>query len=139
MAISGITLQDEVTSSFNELKLGKSLQYIIYRITPDYKEVAVEKKQPAPATWDDLVKDLPADDCRYAVFDFKYSTESDGERNKLIFVLWTPDSAKIKVRMLYPSTKESLRRSFVGIGTEVQATDVSELAIEDVKARLLKA
>jgi len=139
MAISGITLQDEVTSSFNELKLGKSLQYIIFRITPDFKEVAVDKKQAAPATWEDLIKDLPSDDCRYAVFDFKYSTESDGERNKLIFILWTPDTAKIKVKMLYPSTKESLRRSFVGIGCEVQATDVSELAIEDVKARLLKA
>jgi cofilin len=138
MAISGITLQDEVTSSFNELKLGRGLQYIIYRITPDFKEVAVEKKQAAPATWEDLVKDLPSDDCRYAVFDFHYETASDGERNKLIFILWTPDTAKIKVKMLYPSTKDALRRSFVGIGTEVQATDVSELSIDEVKARLLK-
>lgn len=138
MAVTGITLQDEVTTVFNELKLGKGLQYVIYRLTPDFKEVEVEKKAPAPATWDAFVADLPKDDCRYAVFDYQFATDKDGERNKLIFVLWTPETARIKTKMLYPATKEAMKRALVGIGAEIQATDEAEISIDAVNDRLRK-
>ena len=41
-----------------------------------------------------------------------------------------PDTAKIKQKMLFASSKEALRRSLVGIATEIQATDVSEVSHE---------
>ena len=132
MSLSGIALNDEVTAVFNELKLGKGLKYVIYRINENHTEVIVEKKQAAPATWAQFVEDLPKNDCRYAVFDYHYETESDGERNKLVFVLWTPETAKIKSRMLYPSTKDAMKRALVGISTELQATDASEIDEENV-------
>ena len=138
MAVTGISLKDEVTSVFNELKLGKGLQYVLYRITPDFKEVEVEKKVPAPATWEQFVADLPRDDCRYGVFDYQFNTEADGERNKLIFVLWTPETARIKTKMLYPATKEAMKRALVGIGTELQATDEAEISLDAVKEKFAK-
>jgi len=138
MAVTGIILQDEVTSVFNELKLGHGLQYVIYRITPNLKEVEVEKKVPAPATWEQFVADLPRDDCRYAVYDYQFQTETDGDRNKLIFVLWTPETAKIKSKMLYPATKEAMKRALVGIGTELQATDEAEISLDAVKEKFAK-
>ena len=133
MAVTGITLDDEVTEIFNQLKLGKGLKYVIFRITPDYTRVVVEKSKEVPATWDDFVADLPKDDCRYAVYDYEFTLEDSGVRNKLVFVLWTPETAKIKTKMLYPATKEAMKRAFVGIGAELQATDLSEISKEAVE------
>ena len=42
----------------------------------------------------------------------------------------SPDSAKIKNKMLAASSKDALRRSLVGIQVEVQASDHSEVAHE---------
>ena len=39
----------------------------------------------------------------------------------------TPDTAPVKQKMLYASTKESFKRQLVGISGEVQATDASEV------------
>ena len=38
-----------------------------------------------------------------------------------------PDTAKVKSKMIYASSKGDLRKKLVGIGTEIQATDSSEI------------
>lgn len=42
----------------------------------------------------------------------------------------SPDEAKIKTKMLYASSKDALRRALVGISTEIQGTDFSEVAYD---------
>ena len=42
----------------------------------------------------------------------------------------SPDDAKIKQKMLFASSKDALRRSLVGIASEIQGTDYSEVAHE---------
>lgn len=42
----------------------------------------------------------------------------------------SPDDAKIKQKMLYASSKDALRKALVGISTEIQGTDFSEVAYE---------
>jgi Cofilin/tropomyosin-type actin-binding protein len=42
----------------------------------------------------------------------------------------SPDTAKIKDKMVSASSRDALRRSFVGIALEVQGTDYSEVAHE---------
>merc|ERR1712146_670036 len=80
-----------------------------------------------------FVENLPKDDCRYAVYDFEYDQpDCGGKRSKILFVLWSPDTAKIKSKMLYTSSKDGLRKKLVGIGTEIQATDSSEIDFETV-------
>ncbi len=39
-----------------------------------------------------------------------------------------PDFAPIKARMAYTLNKDALRRALVGIGAEIKATDLSEIA-----------
>ena len=39
----------------------------------------------------------------------------------------SPDDAKIKQKMLFASSRDALRRSLVGIATEIQGTDYSEI------------
>ncbi len=38
-----------------------------------------------------------------------------------------PDSAKLKRKMLVASSKDAFRKKLVGIGSEIQASDLSEI------------
>ena len=79
------------------------------------------------ATYDQFTALLPESDCRYAVYDFAYVGNEGIEKNKLFFVSWVPDVAKVKSKMLYASSKERFRRELDGIQLEIQATDPSEI------------
>jgi cofilin len=47
----------------------------------------------------------------------------------------SPDDSKIKQKMLYASSKDALRKSLVGISSEIQGTDLSEVAHETGESR----
>jgi len=123
---SGVAVSDDVLTRYQELKLGHSLRYALFKLNADQTQVVVDKVAAPNATYDQFIADLPPNDCRYAVFDFEYEQEG-GQRNKILFVVWAPDSAKIKAKMLYASTKDAVRKKLVGVGVEVQATDLSEI------------
>ena len=97
-------------------------------IVSDNKEIVVGKTSDSKS-YDDFVADLPPQECRYGIYDVEYDS-GEGQRNKLVFVTWSPDDAKIKQKMLYASSKDALRKSLVGIQAEVQGTDFSEVAWE---------
>ena len=130
---TGIAVNEEVLEAFQEVKLGKKTRYAIFRINDDYTEVILEKKV-VSGDWEGFTADLPKDDCRYAVYDFAFEVEG-GTRNKLLFIVWAPDTAKIKHKMLITGTKSEVRKKLVGIGLEVQATDASEIDEENVLDR----
>lgn len=44
----------------------------------------------------------------------------------------SPDTSKIKPKMLYASSKDALRKKLDGIYTEIQCTDLSEVSYETV-------
>lgn len=50
----------------------------------------------------------------------------------LVAICWdrSPDDAKIKQKMVFASSRDALRRSLVGIATEIQGTDTSEVEHE---------
>merc|ERR1711988_1306590 len=108
----------------NEIKMGKKLRYVTFMIE-NKKEVVVEKEGDMEKTWDDFVAALPEDAPRYALVE----DESDDGRpqNKLTFVFWSPDTCGVKDKMIYSSTKDTLKKKFVGIMKEVQANDSTDL------------
>jgi cofilin len=56
----------------------------------------------------------------------------------LISISWSPDTAPIKSKMVYASSKESIKRSFNGIGAEIQGTDYAEVSYESVLDKVSK-
>lgn len=50
----------------------------------------------------------------------------------------SPDSAKIKPKMLYASSKDALRKKLVGVASEIQCTDLSEIAYDTVLEKVAK-
>lgn len=131
---SGVGVNPECLEAFQRLKLGKKLKYIIFTLSKDKTEIVVEKESIA-GDYEDFTEDLPGSECRWAVYDLEFNTD-DGKRNKLVFVSWSPDTAKIKDKMVASASKDALRRSLVGIAVDIQATDFSEVEHETV---LIKA
>jgi len=134
---SGVGVNDDVLNKYQELKLGHSLRYAIFKISDNAQEIHVDSTAPPSASYNDFVKVLPPNHARYAVYDYEYQFEG-GQRNKILFVVWTPATATVKQKMLYAASKEALRKKLVGIGVEVQATDLSEIDNEAVLEKVLR-
>ncbi|KAI0789596.1 actin depolymerizing factor [Abortiporus biennis] len=128
---SGVGVSPECLEAFQDLKLGHKFKYIIYNLKSDNTEIIVQKKGDVSSSYDDFLADLPEDDIRWAVYDFEFEKDG-GKRNKLVFVSWAPDNAKIKKKMVAASSRDALRRALVGIAVEIQGTDYSEVAHESV-------
>merc|ERR1712232_194653 len=78
--------------------------------------------------WDEFCAALPEEEPRYALVDVDYETDDGRPQNKLTFVFWSPDDkCSVKDKMIYSSTKDTLKKKFVGIMKEVQANDASDL------------
>ena len=115
---SGVGLSDECVKDYQDLKLGRKYQYIIFdlgerntriitntkgevnsdELTQAEKEVATKGEESGltkveieveieKAKYEVFYKELPDDECRWAVYDFGYEVEG-GRRNKLIFLSW---------------------------------------------------
>jgi len=123
---SGVKVHDDCISKYQEMKLGHSLRYIVYKISDDKTQIVVESSGASSETFKDFVQKLPKEACRYGVVDFEFEAEG-AKRNKLVFVLWAPDTSPISSKMSFASSKAQLRQALVGIGAEVQATDASEI------------
>ncbi|KAI8892968.1 hypothetical protein BC833DRAFT_610060 [Globomyces pollinis-pini] len=126
------------------MKLSKSHAYLTFRISDDNKEIILQDSLPksdaktlgSEQVYDLFISCMPKDQARYAVYDLEYDLGLDGIRNKLIFIMWNPDSGKIKSRMLYASSKNALKLKLNGVHTEVQCTDWEELAFESIFAHV---
>ncbi|KAF5389533.1 hypothetical protein D9757_004201 [Collybiopsis confluens] len=134
---SGVGVNGNCLEAYTDLKLRKKFKYIIYNLNKDNTEIITEKTSESK-DYEEFLADLPETECRWAVYDFEYEKEEGGKRNKLCFVSWSPDDARIKNKMLFASSKDALRKSLVGIAVEIQATDPSEVAEEAVKERASK-
>lgn len=143
MSKSGVSVSPECISKFNELKLGKSVKYIIYKLSDDYKEIVVEDSSSDP-DWETFQSKLMNAKAghkgkvgkgpRYAVYDFQYELQGgEGTRNKIVFISWSPDEGTLVFpRMTYASSKESLKNALNGIAAEVQANRDDEIEYETI-------
>jgi len=118
-------------SEFNEYKLRNKYSYIVFKMNDQNTEIVIEKTGAPGAPYSEFVSHLPDNDCRYAVITVNY-TGDEGDRSKIVFFLWAPDSSKVKSKMLYAGSKDTLKKNLNGIQTEVQGTDKSEVDINAV-------
>jgi cofilin len=145
MSQSGATVAAECIEAYNALKLEKKFKYIIYKLSDDNKEIVVEEASDDTEYSNFREKLTGAVDAagnaapRYAIYDFEYQLASgEGTRNKIAFIAWSPDDAKIKPKMIYASSKEALKRSLTGIAQEYQANDEDDIEFDSILAKVSK-
>ncbi|KAF2457099.1 hypothetical protein BDY21DRAFT_34203 [Lineolata rhizophorae] len=149
MAQSGVSVSPECISAFNELKLGKDIKYIIYKISDDWKEIVVEEtsKEDDWSAFREKLLNAKSKDRRgkegiggrYAVYDVEYDLEGgEGRRNKITFISWSPDDAPQYPRMMYSSSKEALKRALNGLAADIQANDADDIEFDNIISRVSK-
>ncbi|XP_041008577.1 actin-depolymerizing factor 7 [Juglans microcarpa x Juglans regia] len=134
-AVSGMAVSDECKLKFLELKSKRNYRFIIFKI--ENQTVVVEKLGNPDETYEDFAECLPADECRYAVFDFDFITAENCQKSKIFFIAWSPDTSRVRSKMVYASSKDRFKRELDGIQVELQATDPSEMSLDIVKGRAL--
>uniref|UniRef100_A0A0E0DGX4 ADF-H domain-containing protein n=1 Tax=Oryza meridionalis TaxID=40149 RepID=A0A0E0DGX4_9ORYZ len=134
---SGMAVGDECKLKFQELKSKRSFRFITFKIDERTQQVIVDRLGQPGDTYDDFTASMPASECRYAVFDFDFVTDENCQKSKIFFISWSPDTSKVRSKMLYASSKDRFKRELDGIQVELQATDPSEMSMDIVKARAL--
>ncbi|KVI07169.1 Actin-binding, cofilin/tropomyosin type [Cynara cardunculus var. scolymus] len=134
-AASGMAVDDECKLKFLELKARRTYRFITYKI--EDQQVIVDKIGGTDQTYEDFTNSLPADECRYAVFDFDFTTDENCQKSKIFFIAWSPDTSKVRMKMVYASSKDRFKRELDGIQVELQATDPSEMSFDIIKSRAI--
>ncbi|KAF2315321.1 hypothetical protein P3X46_014744 [Hevea brasiliensis] len=132
-----MAVSDECKLKFLELKAKRNHRFIVFKIDEKNQQVMLEKLGSPQASYDDFTNSLPPNECRYAVFDFDFTTNENCQKSKIFFIAWSPDTSKVRSKMLYASSKDRFKRELDGIQVELQATDPSEMSLDIVKGRAL--
>ncbi|WEJ96953.1 cofilin [Yamadazyma tenuis] len=127
-----VSVTDEALSAFNDLKLGKKYKFIIFALNDKKTEIIVEETS-TDKDYEVFLEKLPENASKYAIYDFEYEIGGgEGKRSKIVFYSWSPDTASIKDKMVYASSKDALRRSLNGVAADIQGTDFSEVSYATV-------
>ncbi|XP_031501588.1 actin-depolymerizing factor [Nymphaea colorata] len=134
---SGMAVHDDCKLRFQELKAKRNYRFIVFKIDEKAQQVTVDKVGQPTESYDDFTACLPPNECRYAVFDFDFVTEEHCQKSKIFFIAWSPDTSRVRSKMLYASSKDRFKRELDGIQVELQATDPSEIGIDIIRGRAL--
>ncbi|GJS86721.1 actin-depolymerizing factor 2 [Tanacetum coccineum] len=130
-----MAVHDDCKLKFMDLKAKRTFRFIIYKIEEKQKQVIVEKLGEPAETYDEFAACLPADECRYAVFDYDFLTPEGVQKSRIFFIAWSPDTARVRSKMIYASSKDRFKRELDGIQVELQATDASEVGLDVIQSR----
>ncbi|XP_047332239.1 actin-depolymerizing factor 1 [Impatiens glandulifera] len=134
-AVSGMAVHDECKLRFLELKKKRTHRFIVFKIEEKQKQVVVEKVGEPTKSYEDFTANLPADECRYAVYDFDFVTSENCQKSRIFFIAWSPDISRVRSKMIYASSKERFKRELDGIQVELQATDPTEVGLDVIQSR----
>ncbi|CAM6026165.1 unnamed protein product [Sphagnum balticum] len=134
-AASGMAVSDECKLKFMELKRKKTYRYIIFKIDEKAQQITLEKTGEPGESYEQFASHLPENDPRYGIYDFDFVTEDNCQKSKIFFIAWSPDTSRVKAKMIYASSKDRFRRELDGVHYELQATDASEMDIHVIRDR----
>jgi cofilin len=140
MSMSGVTIDQSCIDAFNKVKSCKT-KCCLFKlsddgklIVPDDESMLKYTRNPNPETFEKFLSFFPENKCRYAVYNVSLGCMQDNikaMRDKLVFLTWAPDTAKIKDKMMIASSKDSLKKACVGIAHDMQFSDESDCAAEN--------
>lgn len=81
-----MAVDDECKLKFLELKAKRNYRYITFKI--EEQKVTIDKIGGPNETYEDFTNSLPGDECRYAVFDFDFTTDENCQKSKIFFIAW---------------------------------------------------
>ena len=105
---------------FQAMKLRKKHRYLVFKIGET--EIDIESTGDRSATFEDFKRCMPANDCRFSVFDWEYKTPDGRPTSKLLFIFWFPHTSTPYNKMAYASAKVKFRDTLPGVDDRQAAT-----------------
>lgn len=104
-------------------------RFLTFKIVNE-ESVIIDRIGDNTSSINNLIEQLPKDDCRYAIAYVDF-TDKDSvpirKFSKLFFIKWIPADVDIKLRMLYCLGTYSVKNHIMGIHKEIQACTYDEL------------
>jgi len=146
--MSGVALDNDSKKLYDDLqkKTNSVPRFLTFHIEND-TIIKVDKKGARDASFSDFVdamrqKDGNNDDCRYGVLDYEFTLEAQGteasHRDAIVLIMYCPESAKIKKKMLYSSSFDTVKKAFLGVKKAFNINDESDLNEEFVKEKAME-
>ena len=75
--------------------------------------------------YNEMIYDLPKNNCRHAVINIEVNTDKGRPTSKLVFISLNPNTASIWPKMIYSGSKEAIKTTINGVGIIINATGES--------------
>ena len=134
--VSGIKCDKEVTETLKEMKDQRKYRYIMYKIRRGAKGQSIHfsKKGKRDATFLDFLRDVPKEEPRYIIYNFTYMTKEWEQRDRIMFIFWSPDKSRVEDKVQYSSTKTTILKEVNSVleMKHIELTDLDELKEADL-------
>jgi len=144
MSLTGVKVDPQCVQFYNDLKMNHNYKYIVYAFNKERSRIIVERTgNDNKMTYDEFIKTLPSTKCCYAVFNFDFEqsyvgTNIKAKCERILLILWCPSIARIREKMLFASSKRTIRKALEGVQVEIQGTDISEIDYDTVYEKSTK-
>lgn len=142
MVSSGMKVPIEVEEAGNLVIQGKSASAVVIDLDSKTNTLSVKKtygnkmKHPYRA----CLAEFQNDRASFALVNVKLSTGENQDRNKLVMVMWAPDTATAKVKMTAAAGSRALRSKFNKCNTYVEIQEKSPCKnVNDVLQKTLRS
>jgi len=134
-----LDINDDCIKSFNTLKLRKTLNYIVFKISEGWDSIVIESSGDSTHTHQQLLDSLPENEPRYLVMNYDFDKGLDGKRSKTVCIFWCPIAASVKSRMIYASARANIKNALEGIQVSIQAANVDNISEDEILLACTKA
>ncbi|XP_051504669.1 non-muscle cofilin 1-like [Myxocyprinus asiaticus] len=146
---SGVAISDEVVNLYNSIKVRhqgaeekERFKLLIMRISDDQKGIIVDHEnclrnkdvENEADIFQTIINKLPPKECRYALYDCTYVGNSLME--DLVFIMWAPEDASMRSKMVYSSSKAALKSKMPGLKFEWQVNDCADKQVSCLVEKL---
>lgn len=83
-----MAVNDECKLKFLDLKAKRTYRFIVFKIDETLKQVIVDKLGEPTQSYEDFTASMPANECRYAIYDFDFVTVENCQKSKIFFIAW---------------------------------------------------
>ncbi|XP_022540978.1 non-muscle cofilin 1-like [Astyanax mexicanus] len=147
---SGVAISDEVVEHYTKIRVRyqgseekERFKIVIMRMSEDQKSIIVDHESSLKVkdvekednVFKKILSTLPEKDCRYALYDCTYETK-ESLKEDLVFIMWAPEDAPLKSKMVYASSKGALRSKLPGLKFEWQVNDPADKELSALVEKL---
>ena len=133
---SDIQVDDETKKLYKSLRF-QEIGYMVLKVENKGKNLVLESQGPAKSDFEETMKSLPDNECRFIFFDYRYMRENRSIE-KTILVNWVPSGASPFKKIPFSHAKKNVLKQFDGVQFEFLIDQKSEMTNANITSMIDK-